>query len=517
MTFVAIYSRDEIYQVTLDPELVRAYFTRDIQTGERTISIEYPVTEPDAPFIKSGNIAILQSRSGRYEAYDIITVRSGETKRVAGCEHRYYELATEPLLTGDLSEASVESAIGAVLSGAGNRWQVGDIDPEIDQVEDLVAVNVNPLEALRDIERVYDCELDFRTEISEAGDMEFYIDAHKRIGAHRGYRVEAGHNLESVESTEAAEELVTALYGFNRNFYANIYRDGHEFIFMVEGIFEGAGNVAKEVEHVEIEVTRTEAENLPLRTIRTAEPLLIDDLSEITVEVSEMDFDEDEQVGVMVGLSISKEADDPLVWASEKTAYGGVLKEDQPNWDFENFRVTLNVGDQKGLYYVRAHVRPIFPQWGTPDDGTSTVKITTIKGDTGFIDLNFNAVDEPDSPTGQLYVEDETAREMFGKSDGAGGRRHVFGVYESTAQTPERLYTETKAQLQQRNRLSEAIDARVAILAQDGEIAIGDRVDAIIDDTTAYEVRLVRISGQWDRPLSWNVELGDYVKRFSHG
>jgi len=123
-----------------------------------------------------------------------------------------------------------------------------------------------------------------------------------------------------------------------------------------------------------------------------------------------------------------------------------------------------------------------------------------------------------DKPAGQEWVGDPDARDLYGKPDGAGGRRHIYGLYESQAQSPERLLWETWNQLQKVNSPLINIQAHVVDLEQvEGfeheKVRLGDTVYVIVRTVNpAIEAvaRVLRIERKRHDPGQTRIELGNY-------
>ncbi len=110
---------------------------------------------------------------------------------------------------------------------------------------------------------------------------------------------------------------------------------------------------------------------------------------------------------------------------------------------------------------------------GISEDGEDTERLTMadaewIEGEDA--ELHPGGLTSPaptDKPLGQLWVGDEAARLAYGRYDPATGQyRHIFGEYESQAQSPQALLWETWRQLQKRNEPLVNIKATVADLEQ---------------------------------------------------
>jgi len=124
--------------------------------------------------------------------------------------------------------------------------------------------------------------------------------------------------------------------------------------------------------------------------------------------------------------------------------------------------------------------------------------------------------DPADKPTDQDYVEDTAATALYGKPDGVGGKRPIFGVYESQAKTPETLLWETWNKLQNCNEPRVSIVADVIDLEQISgfeheKARLGDTVQVkITNQNIAVEARILRIQRSRKDPTKTRVELGNY-------
>ncbi len=135
--------------------------------------------------------------------------------------------------------------------------------------------------------------------------------------------------------------------------------------------------------------------------------------------------------------------------------------------------------------------------------------------------------DPADKPLGQDWIGDEAARELYGKPDGAGGRKHIFGLYESQAKTPETLIWETWHQIQKRNRPRVTADFAIADLEQikvvdiaTGKLAALNHEKARLGDTCymivrrddlriELEARIIRIERHRKDPAQTRITMGD--------
>jgi len=125
-----------------------------------------------------------------------------------------------------------------------------------------------------------------------------------------------------------------------------------------------------------------------------------------------------------------------------------------------------------------------------------------------------------DKPLGQDWVEDTEATALYGKPDGQGGRRPIFGIYDSPeAKSPLTLLQATWTQIQRRNRPRVSIEAKLAdlegITGFDYEKArLGDTIFVIArrgDIAIRLEATINRITRNRKDPNQTYICLGDEI------
>lgn len=136
-----------------------------------------------------------------------------------------------------------------------------------------------------------------------------------------------------------------------------------------------------------------------------------------------------------------------------------------------------------------------------------------------FADVVWVAPADPlDKPLGQDWIGDETARTAYGKPSGLGGKKHIFGMYESQAKTPETLLQETYEQLVKRRQPSVNVESTVADLErvkgfEHEKVRLGDTVRVKVPEISEYlETEVIKIQRDRLRPENTKLEFGDYRK-----
>lgn len=148
--------------------------------------------------------------------------------------------------------------------------------------------------------------------------------------------------------------------------------------------------------------------------------------------------------------------------------------------------------------------------------------------------------DPADKPLGQDWVGDDSAKALYGKPDGQGGREHIYGLYESQASTPEALLQETWEQLQSRNEPLVNIKADIRDLEKANisnifthsyflfeaqilqehtvydfsheQIRLGDTGYVLVPRLqTEVEARIIRLVRDRKNLLNTNIEIGNFI------
>ena len=97
--------------------------------------------------------------------------------------------------------------------------------------------------------------------------------------------------------------------------------------------------------------------------------------------------------------------------------------------------------------------------------------------------------DASGSPLPVQFKEDTASRDIYGKSDGSGGRRHRYGVHYSEAQTATELESATELILNRRKLPRNNIQVTGADI--DNLITLGDTGHIIISPDLKYEARII--------------------------
>ena len=136
-----------------------------------------------------------------------------------------------------------------------------------------------------------------------------------------------------------------------------------------------------------------------------------------------------------------------------------------------------------------------------------------------FADVVWVAPADPlDKPLGQDWIGDETARTAYGKPSGTGGKRHIYGVYESQAKTAETLIQETYEQLAKRSQPSVNVKAAVVDLErvngfEHEKVRLGDTVLVKVPEANQYlETEVISIKRDRLRPEQTELEFGNYQR-----
>ncbi len=364
---VILFDRDEEQLAVLSWDDIEISETESLD-GEYYISVEYPAGSIGADLIQEDFFLALGDVDRNWQLFEIkrlhkIKNKSGEFLR-AYCEHIYYDLATEEALSKSFESATAEEAALEIL--AGTRLQLGlvsDLGQRSFSFQDL-----NPLQALRRIESVYDCELRFRVIITGKNSFTLLVDILPQRGRFTGLRYEFGHNLDGIDIEVNTDNIVTALKG------------------------RGQGT--------EIDPETGEAERI----------------------------------------------------------------------DFKDYVWQESLGDPT------------------------------------------------DKPDGQDWVGDEEARLLYGKPDGNGGRKHIFDVYESQAQSQETLIMQTWLQVQNRKAPLLNVKADSASLEKitgrsHEKDRLGDTVYILAPKLKAeLEARIIRTNRDRKNHAVKKIEFGNFLR-----
>lgn len=207
-----IFDRDERKLAHLDPKLAHHVEIEDLD-GEHTLWAQYPTTGEDAEFIQEGNFISVEDADHNWQLFEIATVETrsspnGEVKIIHG-EHIYYEISTYPVATRNFASVTADFALNVILDGT--RWQPGIV--EVTGERSVFMFEQNPLEMLRRMPGVWGGELRFRIDITGSGQITRHVDLLTRRGSFTGHRFEFGTNISDLEMQVDMRPLITALVG----------------------------------------------------------------------------------------------------------------------------------------------------------------------------------------------------------------------------------------------------------------------------------------------------------------
>lgn len=132
--------------------------------------------------------------------------------------------------------------------------------------------------------------------------------------------------------------------------------------------------------------------------------------------------------------------------------------------------------------------------------------------------------DPVDKPLGQTWVGDEDYRVMYGRPDGYGGRKHIFGEWKSEAETKLGLLQETWLKVRQNRDPLVNIEADVVALSeinpefQHERTQLGDDVFLIFrhdNRVVELEARIIKAFRDRKQPSNTKYQLGNYLPAYS--
>jgi phage minor structural protein len=182
--------------------------------GEKKLIFTYPLDETDSDLVEEGCFVALPDPdySGEWLLYEVANIKKDDLIMHVECNHDYYNMVSDDLVTWSTNEESAATALSHSL--ATTRYV-----PRLSENERLLKRAVyqkNPLESIRYVEREWGGELRFAVTIGEDYSIERYVDFLDRIGSFEGTRFEFGHNLAEFEHTVDFTNVRTALYGFGQ-------------------------------------------------------------------------------------------------------------------------------------------------------------------------------------------------------------------------------------------------------------------------------------------------------------
>ncbi len=167
-------------------------------------------------YVRAGDKVALQELSGDWQLYEVITAETVVTgsRRIirVECDHDYYGLANEELVSLTTTSDDATFALTQILSGT--LWDVGTV--EVTTSRTVTIADKNPLAALQQVVNNWGGELRFRVTVSGAGISGRYVDLLARRGDYTGKRFEFGHDLQTISININHSLVKTAMYGWGQ-------------------------------------------------------------------------------------------------------------------------------------------------------------------------------------------------------------------------------------------------------------------------------------------------------------
>ncbi|QFG05696.1 minor tail protein [Bacillus phage 035JT001] len=386
---IVVFDRNEKRVADLDWSSVSVPVEIEDVEGESKFQFDYPITEEDHVHLLKGNFVAIPSYeiTDQFNVYEITKSKQDDQKVYVDADHIYVtDLNGGELVSFNTNDDTADIAIIAALEK--ERWEVGIV--EVKSRRKRSVKDMQPLEALRYIQKEWGGELRFRVTMSGSGFDKFYVDLLEQRGSFNGVRFEFGHNLSNFSHELQMDGIVTAMYG------------------------------------------RGKAQGTTTTTDTTDTPT---DGTDVTQTETETEVD-----------------DKPLTFANIE-------------WSVAN-------GD------------PV------------------------------------DKPLGQDWVGDEEARLIFGRPDGKGGKKHIFGVWESQAETELGLLQETWLKVRENRDPLLNIEADVISLSElspDFEYErtlLGDEVFVIVENNgqdIAVRARILKVERDRKNGENTKYEIGNYI------
>lgn len=128
--------------------------------------------------------------------------------------------------------------------------------------------------------------------------------------------------------------------------------------------------------------------------------------------------------------------------------------------------------------------------------------------------------DPIDKPLGQDWVGDDTARSLYGRPDGSGGRKHVFATWDSQAETELGLLQETWLKVRENRDPLVNVEATVLALSEispdfDYErTQLGDDVYVVVrrqNRNVEVLARILKVERDRKSPQNTKYEIGNFM------
>lgn len=143
--------------------------------------------------------------------------------------------------------------------------------------------------------------------------------------------------------------------------------------------------------------------------------------------------------------------------------------------------------------------------------------------------LTFKDLNKPDSPTGQDWVGDEEARQLYGVPQADGSKAHFFGVYtyggDNQGLTAEKLYTNTKAMLAKVVTPADTYEinhidlARQQSLEDHELVVLGDGVnvrDFDLNPEILLYTRVIEVERSYVNPAKNKYVFGSFIEGYTN-
>jgi phage minor structural protein len=518
----------------------------EIVNGDYSLDFEVPLDHSKAAQILSGDSAAVQRDNGAWEVF-IISEREElkpENTLQISCRHAIRELEDEKLQDVALDRKSATVALTDLVTGT--RWTLGAVTDTT--INDLTLHNTNKLDYFKKIIEVWGLEVSYSFTITGGQITERKINAAVQIGAWAGRRFEWQSDLIGVTRTIDSSNVKTALIGvgkkpadaeepqqtatasWNPNLLGQHQQDPLELDDLKGWAYTGSVTEALEtdlptavtgVAH-SFSVIQRDA-NSSYMVINTAyEKVNIDRLTKYTGSIY-VKCNEAKTVAIYMEYY-------PTSGAAKSTYYKNVtvaantwtrldISATSPNVLAKvmlEARVLSTTQNTTKLYWAAAKLeKGNLTPFNNPDLPAPTVADTgEYKDELYFTDVAWTAPTNPvTKPINQNYVEDKTARDLYGYYErGTGTFRHRWGFYvNNDISDPAALLQATWDTLQQVNKPVISYGIKVLDLsALEGKlyklVYLGDTV-AVIDDELQLQTQARCLEIKHDLVQKENSEL----------
>ena len=215
-----IFGRDDRLSVICsndNPEAlpILSAVMHEVVNGDINLDFEVPQDHSGAAKIEEGFSAAVQRDNGEYELFIISEIqqqKGTENTLIISCRHAIQELNSEAILSRAYTAQSAAVVLPDLLTGT--RWTTGTI--ENTSAHDLTVKNESVLSALKTFIERWQGEISFSFDLSSAGIVNRRINFKQQIGQNAGRRFEWGRDLQSLRRIVNEEEIKTALIGIGK-------------------------------------------------------------------------------------------------------------------------------------------------------------------------------------------------------------------------------------------------------------------------------------------------------------